>query len=73
MENTNQNQKKYDISKSNFFANIESDNKKDEPEKPSQTLNSGVLNNPNNQNIPNSNIILKIVQSLKVIFFQIKI
>ena len=56
MENTNQNQKKYDISKSNFFANIESDKKKDEPEKPSQTLNSGVLNNPNNQNIPTSNI-----------------
>ena len=56
MENTNQNQKKYDISKSNFFANIESDNKKDDPEKPSLSLNSGALNNPNNQNIPTSNI-----------------
>ena len=28
MDNKEQNEKKYDISKSNFFANIDSDNKK---------------------------------------------
>ena len=40
----NQNQKKYDIKKSNFFANIDSEDKKDiQEEKP---LNSGVINNP---------------------------
>ena len=41
----NENQKKYDIKKSNFFANIDSEDKKDiQEEKP---LNSGVINNPN--------------------------
>ena len=59
MDNSNQSEKKYDISKSNFFANIEkeSDNKKNESEQQiSQIQNSGVINNPNSninsQNMP---------------------
>ena len=56
MENKDENQKKYDISKSNFFANIDSDKNKNEQEvKP---INSGVINTPmssnNTQNFPNS-------------------
>jgi len=70
MDNKEQNEKKYDISKSNFFANIDSDNKKnDEQSKEQRPPTTGVINeptsnlsqsNPNssslsNQSIPNYN------------------
>ena len=49
-----QNQNKYDISKSNFFANIDSDKKNEQTQ---QIQNSGTINTPissiNPQNIPN--------------------
>ena len=46
-----ENQNKYDISKSNFFANIDTNTKKEDQNSPIQS--SGILNNPNanNQNI----------------------
>ena len=59
MDNQNENPKKYDISKSNFFANLDSDDKKDEQKQQSQpqTNLSGILNNPNeNKNPQNINI-----------------
>ena len=50
-----QNQNKYDISKSNFFANIDSEDKKNDQAQ--QIQNSGTINTPissiNPQNIPN--------------------
>ena len=55
-QNNNQNQKKYDISKTNFFAKIEEENKNDSKEKLPQ--NSGLINTPlssqNPQNIINT-------------------
>ena len=47
----NQNQSEYDISKSNFFANIDSEDKKNEQ---SKTQNSVILNNPNLNSVPPS-------------------
>ena len=50
-----QNQNKYDISKSNFFANINSEDKRNDQTQ--QMQNSGTINTPisslNPQNIPN--------------------
>ena len=60
-----QNENKYDISKSNFFANIEPENKKDSEDKRDSkeqiSQSSGIINTPisniNNQNnfFPNQN------------------
>ena len=59
MDNNNQEEKekenKYDISKSNFFANIDINPQKDEPKQSIQS--SGIINNPDsNTNINSQNI-----------------
>ena len=54
MDNQTENQKKYDISKSNFFSNLDKDDKQKNEQKP-QEINTGIINNPtlstNPQNI----------------------